>query len=113
MLGILCRRQKRGLFSPVFAFLKEHSRGYVTEKRGKMAEKEPFLIRCENPQHVLSAVSGLNFAIVEARRRSALISDFRFVSISDFRFVSISDFRFVSISDCRLNFRLEIFYLKN
>jgi hypothetical protein len=25
MLGIFCRRQKRGLFSPVFAFLKEHS----------------------------------------------------------------------------------------
>jgi len=45
MLGIFCRQQKRGLFSPVLAFLKEHSRGYVTEKRGKMAEKEPFLIR--------------------------------------------------------------------
>jgi len=45
MLGIFCRQQKRGLFSSVFTFLKEHSRGYVTEKRGKMAGKEPFLIR--------------------------------------------------------------------
>jgi len=45
MLGIFCRRQNRGLFSPVFAFLKEHSRGYVTEKRRKPAEKEPFLTR--------------------------------------------------------------------
>jgi len=43
MLGIFCRRQKRGLFSPVSTFLKEHSRGYVTEKRRKLAEKEPFL----------------------------------------------------------------------
>jgi len=53
MLGIFCRRQKRGLFSPVFTFLKEHSRGYVTEKRSKPAKKEPFLTRRENPQHVL------------------------------------------------------------
>jgi len=45
MLGLFCRRQKRGLFSPVFAFLKEHSRGYVTEKRRKPAKKEPFLTR--------------------------------------------------------------------
>ena len=34
-----------GIFSPVFTFLKEHSRGYVTEKRGEMAEKELFLTR--------------------------------------------------------------------
>jgi hypothetical protein len=33
MLGIFCRRQKCGLFLPVFAFLKEHSRCYATEKR--------------------------------------------------------------------------------
>jgi hypothetical protein len=33
MLGIFCRSQKRGLFSSVFAFLKEHSGDYVTEKR--------------------------------------------------------------------------------
>ena len=42
MLGIFCWRQKRGLFWSVFAFLKEHSGYYVTEKRGKMAKKEPF-----------------------------------------------------------------------
>jgi hypothetical protein len=56
MLGIFRRRQKRGLFTSVFAFLKEHSRGYVTEKRGKMAEKEPFWVRREIPNMLLEAV---------------------------------------------------------
>ena len=46
-------RQKQGLFSSVFAFLKEHSRGYVTEKRGEVAEKEPFWAKQENPRHAL------------------------------------------------------------
>lgn len=54
MLGIFCWRQKRGLFLPVFAFLKEHNWGYVTEKRRKMVKKEPFWAQRENPQHALN-----------------------------------------------------------
>ena len=57
MLGIFCWRQKRGLFLSVFAFLKEHSWGYGTEKRRKMVKKEPFWAQRENPQHALSAAT--------------------------------------------------------
>ena len=54
MLGVCCWRQKRGLFWPVFAFLKAHSGYYVTEKRLKMAKKESFGAQQENPRHALS-----------------------------------------------------------
>jgi len=48
-LGIFCRRQKQGLFSPVFALLKEHAGVTGLKKGGKWREKNRFFARWENP----------------------------------------------------------------
>ena len=71
MFGVFCWRQKQRLFSSVYAFFKEYSRGYVTEKRRKPAEKESFLAQRENSKHALKLLKFEQFEEGAQIRRSS------------------------------------------